>query len=678
MKVFKTIIAMSASIMLLSGIARSQDSWPKSFKSSDGSLISIYEPQPESFRGNVLRERAAFSINTGTGQDPVFGTFWMVANVETDRDSRTVHIVSVKVPNLKLAHDSATASNNISFLKTEIESGIPQLNIDLSLDALLASLDMNTEEKSLSKGLNTAPPKIIYQSQPSLLVLIDGQPIIQHNNDLGFDAVVNTPYTIIKYSDGQFYLYGGKHWYMGTSAVGPFTYTQSIPSGLASVQKTIDDANNSSTEYIDSSAASDAVISNIIVSTEPAELLQSNGAPVLTPIPGTALDYVSNSSNDIFLDEGTHQYYILLSGRWYRSANLQGTWQYVASDALPAGFARIPEGSPKDRVLASVAGTNAAKEAMMDAQIPQTAKVDRKTATTDVNYDGSPQFADIPGTHMQYAVNSPIPVISYNGNYFSVDKGVWFISSGPTGPWHVSTTRPGEVDLIPPGSPVYNLKFVYIYDVNPDWVYMGYTPGYLNTFIYGPTVVYGTGFYYAPWRGHFFYPRPWTWGFNMWYNPWWGWTFGFDYGWDWFNWDMGFGWGFWFGGWWGPVIYRPPYFGHYFAPHGFYGRNSFAAGNRIYHNNNNIYRGRQGVSPREIPQRVTTDRMGNIYRQDGNGNWQQRDGRNWAPVDNRQQQTIQNLNRQQQMRERGAVRSQNFQMSRSSGGGFRSGGGRHR
>ncbi len=30
------------------------------------------------------------------------------------------------------------------------------------------------------------------------------------------------------------------------------------------------------------------------------------------------------------------------------------------------------------------------------------------------------------------------------------------------------------------------MKYVYIYDVNPDYVYMGYTPGYLNTLFMDP------------------------------------------------------------------------------------------------------------------------------------------------------------------------------------------------
>ena len=85
------------------------------------------------------------------------------------------------------------------------------------------------------------------------------------------------------------------------------------------------------------------------------------------------------------MDVNSQQYYVLLSGRWYRSSSLKGQWQFIPADKLPADFAKIPAGSPKDNVLASVAGTDEANEAVMDAAIPQTAKVDRKTATANVS-----------------------------------------------------------------------------------------------------------------------------------------------------------------------------------------------------------------------------------------------------------------------------------------------------
>jgi hypothetical protein len=696
--------------------AEQQQDWPRSFTMDDGTVVKIYQPQPESFSNNMLKSRWAVSVLQPGKTDPVFGTFWSVANVETDRDARRVVIQSAKVPNVKFP--GQPDENFTNSMKTALEANLPATAGDLSLDELLSSLDQDLEQQKLSKNLNTDAPRIIYADHPSLLVVIDGQPKLQTNKDWGLDVVVNSPFTIVKGHDNQFYLYGSKHWYTAQQATGPYSAAGNIPSELQQVQTAVDNANSSSPGYTDSAAAAqDNVVSEIVVSTGPAELIQTSGQPTFTPIQGTSLSYASNSSNDIFQDQGG-KYYVLISGRWYTSGSLTGGWHYVAAGSLPPDFAKIPEGSPKDNVLASVAGTDAAREAIMDAQIPQTAKVDRNTATTSVNYDGDPQFAPLQGTDMQYATNTGSSVIQENGVYYSVDNGVWFQAPGPNGPWTVATERPAQVDAIPPTSPDYNLKYVYVYDVTPDYVYMGYTPGYLNAYIYGPTVVYGTGFYYNPWFNGFYYPRPWSWGFGFGYNPYVGWSIGFGYGFGWFHggWGAGWrgGWGGWRGGWWGPAAYHPAYAWNRYRTTGFYGP-GFARNRNVFINSNhtNIYASRPGVITRDnhsFAQRglsrpgvtggrpggavnggrpgtnnVFSDRAGNVYQHNSQTNqWQQRSNNSWRPVQNNPS-VQQNLNRQQQMRDRGQVRTQNFNqargasrpaaVSRPSGGGSRPSGG---
>jgi hypothetical protein len=739
MRSIRTIFSVLLATVLLTGTALAQDGpppqqqqqqqdWPRSFTTDDGTVIKIYEPQPESFADNVLKSRWAISVLSPGKSDPVFGTFWSVANVETDRDNRRVIIQSVKVPNVKFP--GQTDDNFTNSLKTALEANLPSAAGDLSLDELLASLDENTEQKKLSKDLNTAAPRIIYSDRPALLVMIDGQPKLQTNKDWNLDVVVNSPFTIVKANNGGFYLYGGKHWYQAQSATGPYSPAGNVPSELDQVKNAVDNANSSNAGYIDSATAvQDNKISDIIVSTSPAELIQTDGKPNFTAISGTSLSYVSNSTNDIFQDQNSGKYFVLLSGRWYTSGSLTGGWHYVASNSLPADFAKIPEGSPKDNVLASVAGTDAAREAIMDAQVPQTAKVDRKTANTSVTYNGDPQFAPLEGTDMQYATNTSNSVIEDHGVYYTVDNGVWFQAPGPNGPWTVATDRPDEVERIPPTSPLYNTKYVYIYDVTPDYVYMGYTPGYLNTYIYGPTVVYGTGFYYNPWFDGFYYPRPWTWGFGVCYNPWAGWTLGYGYGFGWFHFGIGFHSGWWGGwgggGWWGCRAYRPVYAWNRYRSYGFYG-NNFYRNRNVYVNNfhTNVYAGRGGVFTRDNhsfynrtsvgrpvyggagtrpgfngagrpvgtqgtrpggfarpgapgngfarpgTNNVFSDRNGNVYqRNQATNQWQQRSNNAWRPIGNNPSMQ-QNLNREQQMRSRGFTRAQNFQQARSGGGGF--------
>ena len=85
-------------------------------------------------------------------------------------------------------------------------------------------------------------------------------------------------------------------------------------------------------------------------------------------------------------------------------------------------------------------------------------------------------------TPLRYAANTPTPVIrTENGRYYAVDNGVWFTSAGPNGPWAVADNIPADMYSIPASSPVHNVSYVRVYDSTPDYVYVGYTPGYYGT-----------------------------------------------------------------------------------------------------------------------------------------------------------------------------------------------------
>src|SRR5579871_2190095 len=332
MKMLRSMLSLVCCAVVLTASAKPQEDWPKSITASDGSVIKIYEPQPESFQGNILKSRSAISIIETGKTDPTFGTFWQVATVETDRDNRRINIQSVKIPNIKFP--GSVDDNQISYLKTTLETQIPSMGIDLSLDEVLSSLDMNAEQKKLSKDLDNKAPIVYYSNRSSILVVTDGEPKLQRNNDWGVDVVVNTPFTIVKNNDGNFYLYGGKHWYTAAAVTGPYSYVENVPTSFSKIENAINTA-NADPGYTDSATAeNNDKISDIIVSTSPAELIQTDGDPTFTPIDGTNLAYVSNSGNDIFMDQSTKQYYVLLSGRWYKSSQLNGGWQYVAANAL--------------------------------------------------------------------------------------------------------------------------------------------------------------------------------------------------------------------------------------------------------------------------------------------------------------------------------------------------------
>src|SRR5207245_7746166 len=112
------------------------------------------------------------------------------------------------------------------------------------------------------------------------------------------------------------------------------------------------------------------------VTTVTAELIVLRGQPAMAPITETDILQVTNADDALFLYTPQQDYYVLLSGRWFRAKSLQGSWEYVAS-GLPGDFARIPESHPKGAVLASVPGTPQARQAVIANDIPQTATISR-------------------------------------------------------------------------------------------------------------------------------------------------------------------------------------------------------------------------------------------------------------------------------------------------------------
>jgi len=468
--------------LLAAGPCLAQQEWPKSIITANGTIINIYQPQVESFTGNTLKSRSVIAVLADGNEDadPAFGVAWTTATVEINREKRVLTIRSVDIDNLKIPGDSSRDDN--AYISMELKIYIPRVLTPLPLDELLASLDGEQMEEKMDRDTIVGAPDIIYRTRRSMLVLIDGAPVLQRNQRWGLDAVVNSPFVILRGSDGKFYLYGDGHWYVAPAATGPYVFTRDkVKHKLRKIARQLKSAAEEDGDLSREDAGSLPVY-NIIVSTVPSMLIQSDGNPDLVPIARTSLLYVFNSDNDILVDTGTQQYYVLLSGRWYRSAalNENAQWREVAADQLPPDFEKIPTGSLKAGVRASVAGTAEAKDAAVDAQVPEMVKVDRMTVAARVQYDGAPKFSPIAGTHMQYAVNTCSIVLTYNGRYYAMDNGIWFVGGSPLGPWFVSSSRPEEMDLVPPAHPVYPAKFISVYEGTPEYVYEGYLPGYLD------------------------------------------------------------------------------------------------------------------------------------------------------------------------------------------------------
>jgi hypothetical protein len=163
----------------------------------------------------------------------------------------------------------------------------------------------------------------------------------------------------------------------------------------------------------------------------------------------------------------------------------QGRLGIRASDQLPLDFARIPLSSEKQHVLACVAGTAQARDAVRNATIPQTAAVQPGPAPDlAVRYDGEPQFTEVQESPVRYAVNTPYAVFGVYGRYYCCEEGIWYDSEYAVGPWSVCSWVPPAIYLIPPSCPFYYATYCRIFSVTPRAIYCGYYPGYRGCYVW--------------------------------------------------------------------------------------------------------------------------------------------------------------------------------------------------
>ena len=157
-----------------------------------------------------------------------------------------------------------------------------------------------------------------------------------------------------------------KSWYSATEIKGDWSLAEKVPADVAKLAPEPVEEEGQEPDKTETPGPPP----KILVQTGPAELISTDGDPDYKSVDGTDFLYVQNTSSSVLMNIKTQTHYILLSGRWYASAKLTGPWKYVPGEDLPKDFATIPEDSEIGEVIYAVPGTDAAKEAVLDAQIP--------------------------------------------------------------------------------------------------------------------------------------------------------------------------------------------------------------------------------------------------------------------------------------------------------------------
>jgi hypothetical protein len=190
-------------------------------------------------------------------------------------------------------------------------------------------------------------PTIFVSERPAELIVTDGQPAYGTITAAGLEYVRNTESDLFRLDGRFFYLVSGR-WFGAASLRGPWHHVKELPQAFLEIPDdgpkghvlaAVPGSEEARLAVLEASIPRKASISrnagdNVTVT--------YNGDPELEPIPGTNIQRVVNSPNDVLLFEGV--YYLCLDAVWYRSTSSTGPWS--VADNIPAAIYSIPPSSP--------------------------------------------------------------------------------------------------------------------------------------------------------------------------------------------------------------------------------------------------------------------------------------------------------------------------------------------
>lgn len=501
--------------------------FPRELRMRHG-LLTVHAPQVEDHDGyKEITAWSAASYKTYDESIDIVGAIKIKASMLADFESRTISIFKREIIEAYFPELEKDAEIGLS---KQIQESIKDSVEEFPLDILLAQLS-DKAETTESVAVSMEAPKIYYSSEKALLVNIDGDPMaIPVAKDSDLHLVVNSTWDLFQTKKNRtYYLLIGRHWLKTKSLNGTWVPAGKLPKIFKALPE--DPRFETVKKVIPGDWIDKKEIPTIYTSTIPSELILTEGEPQLEAIDSTPLSFISNTTSDIIFDNESKEYFVLLSGRWFHSSQLKGPWDSV--EKLPKYFADIPDDHPRSHVRASIPETIEARFAILEAQVPKTAVVDRSLESPTPVFFGEAKFEPIEETSVSRATNTNFDVFMVAGQYYLCHDAVWFTGPSPEGPWGVIDSVPDPIYTIPVTSPSHHVTYVTVEDSPPSMsVHFSYTSGYHHGYVSSGVVVYGSGYQYSyyydpffydpfypyPYYGYYYYP-PVTYGSASFYNP---------------------------------------------------------------------------------------------------------------------------------------------------------------
>jgi hypothetical protein len=201
------------------------------------------------------------------------------------------------------------------------------------------------------EGAPTSPPAIVVATEPTELIVTDGQPDWRAlaTGELLYVANTESPWLRLLSSGEMFILLSGR-WFRSTSADGPWEFVRGdlLPQAFADIPPDSDIGGVRSavagTDEADE-AVLDAQVPQVaaIKRNEATVTVEYDGDPKFEAIPGTSVSYALNTGSQVIEVGG--RYYAVDDAVWFASDSPTGPWQ--VADSIPQEqISEIPPSAP--------------------------------------------------------------------------------------------------------------------------------------------------------------------------------------------------------------------------------------------------------------------------------------------------------------------------------------------
>src|SRR5207302_721225 len=120
----------------------------------------------------------------------------------------------------------------------------------------------------------------LFETEPSVLVLFDGEPRFRAVEGARLERAQNTPFLVLRDAAGAYYLDGGTSWFRAADWKGPWTKAEDVPAKAKELaRRDLTEAGVEEKDVEEAARGEEKRVPKILVATRPTELIVADGAP---------------------------------------------------------------------------------------------------------------------------------------------------------------------------------------------------------------------------------------------------------------------------------------------------------------------------------------------------------------------------------------------------------------